>query len=47
MRVLRRTGLGSIVDEELVLQVDELPTRAVEAFADRDMLEDAWGEDEA
>ena len=35
------------IDEELVMQLDEMPVRAIESFADRDMIEDAWGEDEA
>ena len=37
----------SFVDEELMLQVDELPSAAVESFVDREMLEDAWGEEDA
>jgi hypothetical protein len=34
------------VDEELMLTVGEMPGQAVDSFVERDLIEDAWGDDE-
>ena len=34
-------------DEELMLTAGEMPALSVDGFVERELLEDAWGEDEA
>ena len=34
-------------DEELMLTIGEMPVASMDDFAERDLIEDAWGEDEA
>ena len=34
-------------DEELMLTIGEMPVASTDDFAERDLIEDAWGEDEA